>query len=311
METILNDHELSLVHALTHKQKTRTAHSYMREINNFKEFIKKDLLAAHPTDCTAYMSFLRKNKKASSSIQTYYHQLFRFYNYLFQNQIIQSNPFALITKPKASKQVKAERTPSPEDLKKLLNTIRENFELRDYAIILVIATTGLKINEVLNIKWADFIIDNKNHVGVKIGKHNSTRYVRILDQVWQQIELYRQELMIPTSYCKENYYVFISNRERDRYSTEPSKVKPISADWIRKLLEKSCAYANISLYTSKDLRHAHAIYALRLGSSTEAVANQLGWNHPNLVYRYVGVIEQLLHPANTYTEVFFKDILSK
>jgi site-specific recombinase XerD len=311
MPTILNDQELSLVHALTHKHKSRTAHSYMREISNFKKFIEKDLSDAHPSDCAEYISFLRKKKKASSSIQTYYHQLFSFYNYLFENKIIQSNPFALIDKPKASKQIKATRTPSPEDLKKLLNAVQSEFETRDYAIILLIATTGLKINQVLSIKWSDFIIDDKDHIGVKIGYDESTRYIRILNQVWQQIELYRQELMIPTSYCKENYFVFISNRERDKYKTAPSTVKPISADWIRKVLERSCTYANIPLYTSKDLRHAHAVYALRLGASTEDVADQLGWNHPNLVYRYVGVIEQILHPANKYTEVFFKDILSE
>lgn len=65
------------------------------------------------------------------------------------------------------------------------------------------------------------------------------------------------------------------------------------------------------MFTSKDLRHAHALYALKLGASVDDVADQLGWNNTNLIYKYHGVIDKLLHAANSYTEVFFDTLLDE
>lgn len=303
----LSDQELSLIHDFNIGKHPKTKKDYIRELNAFRKFIDKDLIDVLVQDGTNYIAFLRKNGKASSTIRRTYDQLNVFYNYLFREGHIKSNPFYRIEKPSASKQVKAERTPSPEELEKLLTTLKENFDPRDLAAVVLVLSTGLRIGQALSVKWNDFV-HAEDHIALRTN-NTPPKYVKIFDFVWQLIDQYRRNMCIPDMYIDKNYYVFIGQKQLKKYLTEPHKVKPITSDWIRKVLEKACSMADIPLYTSKDLRHAFAIYALNLGASTKEVADQMNWSNENQVNKYVGVIEQLISPAGVYTEDFFRSIL--
>lgn len=305
----LSDQELSLIQDFNIGKHQKTKKDYIRELNAFRKFIDKDLINALAQDGINYIAFLRKNGKASSTIRRIYDQLNVFYNYLFREGHIKSNPFYRIEKPKASKQVKAERTPTPEDLEKLLDTLNESFNPRDLAAIILILTTGLRVGQALSVKWNDFV-HAEDHIALRTN-NTPPKYVKIFDFVWQLIDKYRRDMCIPDIYIKKNYYVFIGQKQLEKYLIEPSKVTPITSDWIRKVLEKACSMADITLYTSKDLRHAFAIYALNLNASTKEVADQMDWSNENQANKYVGVIEQLISPAGTYTEDFFRSIFLK
>jgi len=310
MELFLDDYEAGLVSMFIPRLKSATSvRDYKREVNKFKGFLGKSLLDASDQDIKNYLEFLRKEGKAKSTIQRTYHQLNAFFNFLFAEKIVESNPFFKVEVPRASKQVKVERTPNPEQLKKLLDTLRKNFELRDYTIVLLIATTGIKLTDALNITLQDLIYD-EDFMAIRFGEDENVRYIRVLEPVREVIMKYLFSLSIPTEYMDKQYYIFIGTRDIDKFILTPEKVKPITKDWIVKVMNTACTIANIPVFTSKDLRHAHALYALRLGATVDDVADQLGWNNTNLVYKYNGVIEQLLISANSYTEVFFNQILN-
>lgn len=313
----LNEQELSLIVDFNLGKQTRTKKAYKREINGFRQFIDKELIKATTEDGRNYIAFLKIDGKAPSTIRRIYDQLNVFYNYLFIEGHIKLNLFHKIEKPPASKQVRPERTPSPEDLEKLLITLKEDFELRDFAAILLILTTGLRVSQALNVKWNEFI-HAKDHIGLKIS-YEAPKYIRIFDFVWEAIEQYREYIGIPKSYLDKNYYVFINHRNIDKYINEPHSVSPITSDWIRKVMEKACSKAGIGLYTAKDLRHAFAVYTLNLAIANSdkdratvinEVTDQMGWSSMDQVNRYTGVIEQLLYPAGAYTESFFQRILN-
>ncbi len=310
MEDVLNEYEQGLVASFVSRLKSATVvRDYKREINNLKKFTDKDIVDINDQDIKNYLESLKIGGKASTTIKRTYSQLNAFFNFLFVENFIDINPFYKVDRPKASEQVKVERTPNPEQLKKLLDTVRTNSELRDYAVILLIATTGIKINDILNIKLNDFTF-NTNPMSLNIGQGENIRYIRVLNQVKNVIEEYVYSLSIPGDYLEKPYYLFIRSRDIDKLMSSPHEVKPITKDWIRKVMAKCCKIADIPLFTSKDLRHAHALYAARLGASVDDVANQLGWNDTNLIYKYTGVMEQLLYSANSYTEVFFNQILN-
>lgn len=315
---ILDDYEQSLVEGFILTKQPRTKKVYKREINSFKKFINKELLRATSENCSSYIAFLRKKGKASSTIRRIYDQLKSFYNYSFIEGFIETNPFFKIEKPQASKQIEATRTPPPEHLQKIISSLSENFHPRDYAAIFLIMTSGQRLSKSLSVKWSDFV-HSKDHIALKIS-HAPSRFVVIFDFVWDIIEQYRKYSGIPNSYLNKDYHVFISNKNLDRYFMEPDKVKPITPDWIRKVMERICREADMPLYTAKDLRHAFAIYALNLGISAgkdkdtivTEVSEQLGLSNKKQMHtRYIGIIEQLLLPAGTYSESFFRTFIKK
>lgn len=308
-ELFLNDEELSIIAGFNIGKVERTKKDYKRELNNFKGFIEKDLVEANDQDGIRYMAFLKKEGKASSTIRRIYDQLNVFYNYLFREEIIRSNPFYKVEKPKASKQVRPERTPSPEDLEKLLVTLKENYDLRDFAAVMLILTTGRRLSQILSVKWSDFA-HGEDHIGLKVS-YSPPKLIKVFDFVWELINQYRLYNCIPDDYLSKPYYVFVNNKNMERYLEKPEEVKHITPDWIRKVMEEACDLADIPLYTAKDLRHAFALYALNLGSNTKDLASQMGWSNKSHVSKYIGVIEQLLLPAGAYTEKFFEKLVKK
>lgn len=321
---VLSDKELDLFSYFAKDFRGRTPRDYRRELIAFKKYIGKDLLEADEENARNYIRDLSngleavsydiryKPKKSSGTILRIYHQLYGFYQSMYENDYIGANPFQGVERPKAPKQVKVERTPDFKDMEKLLYTLEESFEYRDYLIALTIATTGLRVSQVLNIKWNDIIMDDLEHIGVGIydKRLRETRHVRILDVVWEKFKIYRENyLLVGEDIYRKDAYVFINRASLDDYRVNPESVDSLSDVTVRTVLTEACEVANIKKYTSKDLRHAHAIYSFKFGASVGEVKEQLGWSHGNLVYRYKGVIEQISSPANTYTEGYFKSIL--
>ncbi|GEM_PF-4614694 len=110
-----------------------------------------------------------------------------------------------------------------------------------------------------------------------MGQGENIRYVRVLEQVKRVIMEYILLLSILKEYMEKFYYIFMGTRDIDKFILSP----------------------------------AHALYAVRLSASVDDVANQLGWNNTNLIYKYHGVIDKLLYSANSYTEVFFDRLLDE
>lgn len=44
-------------------------------------------------------------------------------------------------------------------------------------------------------------------------------------------------LSIPKEYMEKPYYIFIRTRDIDKFILSPEKVKPVTKDWIRKVMK--------------------------------------------------------------------------
>ncbi len=300
-----------LIEAFVLRYQGRTRKDYRREIHRFKDFLQKDLREAEKQNIEDYLRELKKTKTATT-VQRIYHQLGTFYHELYKSEKISSNPFFKVQKPKASKQVKKERVPSFQELEKLLRVMKEEFSLRDYGLVLLISTTGVRLKEALNTKWSDFLLDGDNHLGLRVKKGSYDRYVKIYPEVWEILNRYREEvLQVEDYYLKEDYHIFISRNDREDYRKYPDIIRPVSESWLRPVMVSACEKAGIPLYTAKDLRHANAMYALKMGASPKQIQEQLGWNNENFVNRYHGVIASLEKSANDYTHGYFAKVIDK
>lgn len=307
----MNNSEIKQFIVFSKSMKAKTKDSYMYVLSELKDFTNKDLIDINSEDIKKYIEYLNNEKQAKTTIRRKYHQLFSYYNFLEDEFVIKYNPLKAVPTPKASKQIKMERTLTFENLEVLLNTLKEHFPYRDYVFTLLLATTGLKLSEALNIKWTDFFIDNNNYIGIRIGNKNNPRYVRIFDFVWEEINQYREDyLKVDESYLNEDYYVFIGEKQLNNYRAYPGNVKPITGDWIRKTYVNACETAQIPLVTAKDIRHTYTMLTMKLGAREGEIQEQLGWSSTQFIERYHGVVEQLNSPINKHVEDYFKKIKS-
>ncbi|MCQ4925054.1 site-specific integrase [Tissierella carlieri] len=301
----MNQNELLLFNKFSLDLK-ESKRNYLYMLNEFKAHVNKNLLDVTPEDISSYINSLNNN---SGTKRRKYYELLSFYNFLFDELLIKTNPVSTISPPNSDNQIKLDRTLLLVNVKLFLNTLFEHFSLRDFVITLIIATTGLRVSEVLNIKWSDFIIDDNSHIGVNVGNENNIRYVRIFDFVWKMINKYRIDLEIPDYYLKEKYIVFFPENQLNLYRTNPQLVKPITALWLRKVYAKACNIADIPYITAKDIRHNYTMLCMNLGSPEEEIKEQLGWSSTDFIYRYHGVVELLDSPINKKVEEYYTELL--
>lgn len=305
---LLNSNELVLFNNFSKNLKSKRGYIYT--LSELKDVADKDLIDIESNDIKDYLNYLRNKNQANTTIQRKYHQLFSFYNYLYDELIIEENPLRKVPTPKASYQLKIERTLTFDDLELLLDTLKEYFPLREYVLTLLIATTGIRLGEALNLKWSDIFIDDSGLIGAVVGNKGNERYVRIFDFIWDEIDKYRTEyLKVGENYLNEDYHIFISESNLKKYKEYPSLVKPITGDWIRKTYVKACEIAGIPLVTAKDIRHTYTMLTMKMGIKGEEIKEQVGWSSLRFLNRYHGIVEQLNTPINKYVKEYYKSII--
>lgn len=304
--------------------KDKTFQAYTRSIFSFRDFIKKSLFNADHEDAREFIDTLKAQKKykdddgntkityvdaTDGSKRTTYHQLLSFYNHLVDKAFVNENPFEKVKVPHPARVI-SDRIPTLEEIEKFLDVIQTEFTLRDYSILLLIASTGLKITDCLKIKWSDFQIDDSAKVALMVNSYGDTRYILILDSVWAVFNRYREEFLnVDESVLTKDAYVFIRTFDVDTYKYNPQSIrKPITIDLVRKLMADGCKLANIDYFSAKDLRHAHVVYASKFGASVDAIKEQLGWRDKSFINRYKGVFASHTASANSYLEEYFQNI---
>jgi len=129
------------------------------------------------------------------SINCYLRSLRIFFSWLISEGIIQSNPFERVKIPRAPKKVIP--TFSDSQIQQLLNVIdtRTPQGYRDYAIILTLLDTGMRVSELCHLKLDDVWLEDGM---LKVmGKGNKERLIpigkRVQRLLWRYISRYRPE----------------------------------------------------------------------------------------------------------------------
>lgn len=159
-----------------------------------------------------------------------------------------------------------------EEIKALIDNAKNS---RDGLLIKLLANTGLRISEAINLKWNDIKL---NKISV-FGKGGKTRYISIKD------ELLNELLTLKNKFCD---YVFYSNR-----------LTPLKRENVHTMLKTVAKKANLSDKVSAHwLRHSTASHALNNGASLNQVKELLGHGSINTTARY-------LHTLNGTTATDF------
>ena len=112
-----------------------------------------------------------------------------FYTFLLENNLVRSNPFIDLTTPKIEKRLP--NIISDDTINMMLNVIDKSKPLgeRNYIIIDLLYSCGLRVSELCNLKLNDIDFFN-NSIIVKSGKGSKDRYLVLHDKLVEELKDY-------------------------------------------------------------------------------------------------------------------------
>lgn len=246
-----------------------TSKSYEIDILEFKEYLNKEGINYLDIDYDFIKGYLMElyNKKLSrNSVARKLSSLRSFYKYLFNNDLIKTNPFKYVSTPKKEKRLP--KYLGVEELEIIFNTPNTNIPLgqRDRVILEVLYATGIRVSELVNIKIFD-IDFYKNEIKI-LGKGNKERISHFGDYCLEAINMFmndgRKKLLEKHHTTCE--YLIINE-----------KGKQITTRGVEKIIDSIVKKASLKKHVSPHmLRHSFATHLLNEGCDIRTVQELLG-----------------------------------
>jgi len=204
-----------------------------------------------------------------------------FYKYLnTKAHLLSENPLADLDSPKVMKALP--RYLSLDDSKKLLSSVDGLNSERDFCILMIFLSCGLRISELIGLNISDIKDD---HIRV-LGKGNKERIVYANSACKSAIDDY-MKVRKSIAGADKNAFFLSSRRTRISRSTVHSLVK--------KYLD--AAGLDSSKYSSHKLRHTAATLMLHNGVDVRTLQELLGHEHLNTTQIYTHVESEGLRKA--------------
>ena len=252
--------------------------AYLNDLYYFYLFVKKDLTLVTEDDIRKYLEYLNEKKEKITSIRRKISSFKTFYKFLYLNNYIDKKDYPLvkIAYPKLEK-----RLPKFIYYNDLLDIIdeatRDSDGVRDRLIIEMLYATGVRVSELVNIKYDD--IDFNNRRIRVLGKGNKERIVYYGE--------YAEDVL------KE--YIATHDRNRENYLFTNSKGDKITDRGIRYIIDKIMSKLAVKVHvTPHVLRHTFATDMLNNGCDIKVVQELLGHSSLKTTEVYTHVTNEKL-----------------
>ena len=278
-------------------QSEKTVDAYKRDLTQFKEYLESQgITNFEDVDRLTFMNFLMelrvlpdgtsaKNSTIARKISTYR----SFYRYLNEYIGINANPLSSIKTPKNKRKIPDFLFLS--EIENFLDTYDENdpIEFRDKTMFTMMYACGLRVSELVNLKWQDVDL-NQRCVRI-LGKGNKERIVPFFKGFEKELKKYR--LVYYEKYEKGDNHVFISQ-----------KGKGLTSRGVQFLMKKHAVNIGMDIDVHPHMfRHSFATHLLDNGADIRVVQELLG--HASLsttqIYTHVSTkqlkdVYQKAHP---------------
>ena len=261
------------------KYSINTINAYLRDIEEFTEFIKK-VINITDEDISLYLAHLYNDKKLSkSSIGRKLSSLRSFYNFLVKNGIIEYNYFVNVNNPK--KGLNLPKFINEKDITNIFNVCMSDDPIleRDRLIIEILYSTGIRVSELINIKLSDINFYN-NEIKI-LGKGSKERIVIFNETCREALDKFindgRKKI-----YKKDSEYLFIGKNNGH-----------ISSKYVRDIINKIKVKAGVDGKISPHVfRHTFATDMLNNGADLVSVKDLLGHESLNTTSIYTHVTNE-------------------
>lgn len=285
----------------------KTIRIYSTALTILDKFLKQDGLPSDVTqvgvqELRRFILYLRQAKAfrehpftrpqpkglTGHTINCYLRAIRAFWSWLVFEEVIETNPFDRLKIQKPPTRVIIPF--SDEQIKRLLAAIdtRSPIGFRDWAIIITLLDTGLRVSELCSLKLDDTNLDQRS---LKVyGKGGKERVVPIGATVQRTIAKYVNRYRPNPINQLQDYLFFTRSGER------------LTANRIEKIIER---YGNASRVegvrcSPHTFRHTFAISYLRNGGDVFSLQRILGHSTLDMVRNYINLSQSDLQAAHLH-----------
>ncbi len=246
-----------------------TVNAYNNDLQEFSVFALREyendkIENANYSQIRTWIVSLVDSKIINRSINRKVASLKAYYKFLLRTGQIETNPLVNHKALKTSKKIEVPF--SENEVALVLNELyfEDSFQgLRDYLIIELFYSTGIRRSELINTKIVHF--DNSNKTLKVLGKRNKERIIPLLDGVCHNINTYLvKRNKLPK--IEDTEYLFLTKKGVKIYET---LVYRIINEYFSKASDKVKKSPHI-------LRHTFATHLLNQGANLNAVKELLG-----------------------------------
>ena len=298
----------------------KTIDEYFLDLRTFFRFMKMERAAVEPdipfdeidimdidleflkgirkVDINSFIDYLRSDRKvyegtknekyglSASSTQRKIACLKSFFSYYTEiADLLSKDPTTGVIKPKSRKTLPDFLT--EEESYKLLQSISGLNEQRDYCIILISLTCGLRVSEIVGINIQDLQMEKDNYFLKIRGKGRKERQVYLSEACIQAVKEYLE--------VREAEYTPDKGEEDALFLSR--KHKRMSVDAVQALVKKSMKAAGLHEYSHHKLRHTAATLMMQNGVDVRTVQEVLGHQSLSTTQIYTHVNSPQLRDA--------------
>ena len=307
---LTNESDIKFAELFTNTLSKTTRLTYRSDINGFfkmffgtKKFedITEDMIKAVDINmANEYVRRLMNGNYTGATINKKLASLNSFYTYLLRRSVpiqLDYNPFAsnegCVRLKNTTESYSAKTDLSDEEVRQLLLAIPRDSEKmdkklvgeRDYLIMMLLLTTGIRRQELVDIKFRDLRKVGDDMVVRIEGKGNKVRFLKVPEQVYQEILNYADLRLLDINKDKDEYLVTVHTR-RFGYRV---RGKHMSVTNVNRMIEKYCEKAGLTgrNITPHSFRHTFCTTSLRKeGTKMEDVQDEMGHSRIETTRRY-------------------------
>lgn len=249
---------------------SNSINAYLGDVEKLNQYFlsrveQPKLTEIKTADLKSFISWLHDLGMQASTQARIISGLKAFFAYLVMEEIIQSDPSALIEGPNITR--KLPDTLNIFEIDSLLAAIDASSAqgMRDKAIVEVLYGCGLRVSELTDLKISNIFVPIEF---IKVtGKGNKERLVPIGESALKYISIYMEEVRVHVSIKKGNEdYLFLN-----RFGAKLSRISIFNL--IKSLTNVAGIHKVISPHT---LRHSFATHLIEGGADLRAVQEMLG-----------------------------------
>jgi integrase/recombinase XerD len=244
-----------------------TLQSYRRDIEQYFNYLHEinlqNISNSNKTTVIAYLLYLQKKGRATSTISRNLASIRSFYQYIAKNKLIDHDPTAELESPKVEK--KLPQILSPEEVELLLDQPQcvDLKGYRDKAMLELLYATGIRVSELIQLDTQDLNIDLAY---IKCNKGTRERMIPIGSMAISALKEYQSKsrpLLIQTNYEKALFVNINGGR--------------LTRQGFWKIIKQYKNQAQISKdITPHTLRHSFAAHLLENGADLRSIQEMLG-----------------------------------
>ena len=247
-----------------------SVNAYLNDVDKLRQYFESvnkepKLADIKVADIKLFISWLNELGMLATTQARVISGLKAFFSYLIQEEIIETDPMALIEAPKLSR--KLPDTLNIHEINKLIDAIDASKPegMRNKAIIEVLYGCGLRVSELTDLKISN-LYPQVEFIKVT-GKGNKERLVPIGSVALKLIDIYLKQVRVHQTIKKGNDdFVFLN-----RFGAKLSRVTIFTL--IKSLADAIGLKKTISPHT---LRHSFATHLIEGGADLRAVQEMLG-----------------------------------